>query len=284
MQRIACRVAVCAVLALAGATGVWAQLREAPIPHAKGQSVSPSFEGWYENPDGTFSLAFGYFNRNYEEELDIPIGPNNKIEPGSPDQGQPTHFLTRRHTGVFTITVPKDFGVDKKVTWTIVSGGETIAIPGHLRAEWKIDALKEATSGNTPPVVKLSASGKTAQGPAGVRLAATATVGAPLPLDVWVTDDNIVKASGGGEDRAVLGVVWSEYRGPGHVKFASTAPKLGNGKAATTATFSQPGDYVLRVLAWDSSGKPGYVMAGGFFCCWTNGYVDVTVKPKNQTP
>src|ERR1700730_13091599 len=54
-----------------------------------GASVSPAFEGWFRNPDGTFSLLVGYYNRNQTQELDVPIGPNNKIEPGMPDRGQP---------------------------------------------------------------------------------------------------------------------------------------------------------------------------------------------------
>src|SRR5262245_9938983 len=71
-----------------------------------GQSVTGAFEGWYRNPDGTFSLLLGYFNRNSKQILDIPVGPNNRIEPAGPDQGQPTHFLPRRQWGAFRIVVP----------------------------------------------------------------------------------------------------------------------------------------------------------------------------------
>ena len=74
--------------------------RDVPIAAPRGQSVTPAFEGWYQNPDGTFNLSWGYMNRNYEERLDIPVGPGNRLEPGPPDQGQPTHFLPRRQTGV----------------------------------------------------------------------------------------------------------------------------------------------------------------------------------------
>ena len=143
--------------------GVSAQLRDAPIRHDSGQSITPSFEGWFKNPDGTFSLSFGYLNRNYKEEVDLPVGPNNKIEPGPPDQGQPTHFMPRRNTGVFTVVVPADFG-KKQLSWTIAAHGETITIPGHLRPEWNIDALKEITNGNTPPVIKFGASDKGSSG------------------------------------------------------------------------------------------------------------------------
>ena len=79
----------------------------------RGASITPAFEGWYENPDGSFSLLVGYYNRNTKETLDIPIGPNNRIEPGPPDQGQPTYFESGRQWGVFVIKVPKDFGKKK---------------------------------------------------------------------------------------------------------------------------------------------------------------------------
>ena len=76
--------------------------------HETGASVTGAFEGWFSNPDGTFSILVGYYNRNSKQVIDIPVGPNNKIEPGGPDRGQPTHFLTGRQWGVFTIQVPKD--------------------------------------------------------------------------------------------------------------------------------------------------------------------------------
>ena len=278
MRTLIRRQAVLAGLVLVVSAVLHGQLLEAPIPHTSGQSVTASFEGWYQNADGSYSLSFGYFNRNYEEVVDIPVGPNNRIEPGPGDQGQPTRFQPRRHTGVFTVRVPKDFGDKQKVTWTLVSAGQTIAVPGHLRPEWKIDALREPTSNNTPPVVKLSESGPTGQGPGGVRIAATATKGASLALNIWVTDDNVFKATGGGEGRPAMGIVLSAYRGTGKVTFSTAEPKVAAGRASATATFAEAGSYTLRALAWDASGRPAFVMAGGFQCCWTNAYIDVIVK------
>ena len=43
--------------------------------HDSGQSVTPAYEGWFQNSDGTYSLMFGYYNRNYTEQVDVPIGP-----------------------------------------------------------------------------------------------------------------------------------------------------------------------------------------------------------------
>src|SRR5579859_1356965 len=91
---------------------------------ASGQDVVPVFEGWERNPDGSFNLVFGYMNRNYEEQVDIPVGPDNKVEPGPADQGQPAHFYRRRQQFVFKINVPKDFG-KKEVVWTLTHAGKT---------------------------------------------------------------------------------------------------------------------------------------------------------------
>src|ERR1700722_20911644 len=103
--------------------------------HNSGQSITAAYEGWFGNPDGTFSILFGYYNRNLKQDLDIPVGPNNRIElPGpdsGPDHGQPTHFLAGRQWGVFTVTVPKDFG-SQKVSWTITANGVTTVLPAGL--------------------------------------------------------------------------------------------------------------------------------------------------------
>ncbi|MCY4600318.1 MAG: hypothetical protein OXF27_10410 [Acidobacteria bacterium] len=272
-----------ALLALAGWGYAQTQtqpFRDVPVARTHGQSVTPAFEGWYPNPDGTFNLSWGYMNRNYEQRLDIPVGPDNRLEPGPADQGQPTHFLPRRQTGVFTVTVPADFG-DRTLTWTVTAHGETMAVPGHLRPEWQIDALREVTTGNTPPVVRFEPEGPHAQGPRGVRAAAEAQASDSVPLAVWITDDLVLRSSGNypltREPR--LGVLWSKFRGPGKVSFSNVEPALDPaGKAVTTATFDAPGEYVLRVLAWDDSGPQLATMAVGFQCCWTNGYVDVRVK------
>jgi hypothetical protein len=269
-------------------------VQNAPLHHDSAQSVTPSFEGWYRNPDGTISLSFGYMNRNYVEQLDIPIGPDNRIEPGPPDQGQPTHFMPRRNTGVFTIVVPNDKPTSER-TWTVTAHGETVSIPSNLRPEWGIDALKEITNGNTPPVLKFDPAGKPAQGPGGITSQMSVTLPSAAALNVWVTDDGIRKRQGDTDnldDAAVrasrsanapprppaLGVAWSKYRGPGRVVFGEATPKIVDGRATTSVTFAEPGEYVLRVLAWDDSGPQAFVMAGGFQCCWTNAYVKVSAR------
>jgi hypothetical protein len=253
------------------------QLPLAPLAKT-GQTVTPVFEGWYRNADGTFSLSFGYYNRNTAESIDIPIGADNVISPGDANQGQPTRFETRRHWGVFAVKVPATFDTST-VTWTLRVQGETFAIPGRLHPDWQIDALAgEAGSGNTPPVVRLSSGGPAAQGPAGATAGPlTATVGQPLSLTVWATDDGRGAGSVVGSGRSQVALMWFKHQGPGNVAFSVASPKPDSaaGMATTTATFAQPGAYVLRVRANDS----GVAGAGHAQCCWTNGFIRVTVRP-----
>ena len=110
------------ITALAITCAVWVNAR-AQESFSKGQNIAPAYEGWEQNEDGSFNLVFGYMNRNWEEEVDIPVGSGNTIEPGGPDQGQPTHFLPRRNRFVFRIRVPKDFG-QKELVWTVTPRGK----------------------------------------------------------------------------------------------------------------------------------------------------------------
>jgi hypothetical protein len=74
-----------------------------------------------------------------------------------------------------------------------------------------------------------------------------------------------------------LAISWSVFRGPGAVKFEPVKPAIDkdhDGKATTRATFTTPGDYLLRVQANDQTGEGG----GGFQCCWTNALVKVSVR------
>jgi hypothetical protein len=112
-----------------------AQMR---FTYTKGQSLEPAYEGWMPNEDGSFTMYFGYMNPNWEEQMDIPVGPENRIEPGGPDQGQPTHFYPRRNPFLFTIRVPKDFG-EKELIWTLTSHGKTGKAYASLKTDYQID-------------------------------------------------------------------------------------------------------------------------------------------------
>jgi hypothetical protein len=276
------------VIGMGSCVLLWAQRLPLEPLHDTGQSVTAAFEGWFKNQDGSFSLLFGYYNRNQKQDLEIPVGPNNRIEPGGPDQGQPTHFLPGRQWGLFTVTVPADFGANK-LTWTLISNGQTLAIPGSLNPLWEINAFREPTTANTPPVIKF-AGGSSVQGPRPLSTALSTTLANPLTLTVSVSDDATMPLIGTtGMDRPKtppVTVTWSKFRGPGMVTFANAKPavELANGEtgsggvsgtATTSATFSEPGEYVLLVVANDWSGVGGH----GYQCCWTNAQVRVSVKP-----
>jgi hypothetical protein len=153
-----------------------------------GEAVYPAFEGWGPLKDGTTVLLIGYFNRN-KEAVDVPIGPDNRIEPGGPDYGQPTHFHSGREWGVFAIPVPKDFGT-KKLTWTLTANGHTSTVQFWLNPPYWIDFYKNGANGNEPPRIKFSPAGAELIGPPKEKFVQTleTTVGKPLELTAWVAD------------------------------------------------------------------------------------------------
>jgi len=272
----------------AGAALAWGQALPLEPSHDAGASITGAFEGWFKNADGSFSLLLGYYNRNQRQEVDISIGPNNRIEPGGPDRGQPTHFLPGRQWGLFAIKVPADFG-DSKLTWTLVANDQTTVIPASLKNDYEISPFQEAAVGNTPPTIGFEEHGPNVQGPRGLTADRTAKVGVPLPLTVFASDDAKFTASSGTRPKTLgppIVLTWRMYRGPAPVTFADNKPPVefdktprpgsgASGKATTTATFSAPGDYVLHVQANDWSGEGG----GGFQCCWTSAELRVTVQP-----
>ena len=241
------------------------------LRHWTGQGVSPVFEGYDVNPDGTFNMWFGYMNRNYEEEPDIPVGPNNNFQPGPADRGQPTHFAIRRHKDIFSVVVPSDFG-DKKLVWTLMVHGQTAQVTGTLDRVWMIDR-KYTTRGasidnpysNTPPVVSVDPMEKT------IRKSDS------LSLAVSATDDGRPMRNG---KPIGMTMEWVKYRGPGAVAFSTPKARLEGGKAITQAIFSEAGEYVLQLVVDDGSGE----VAGnfGYHCCWTNVEVRVTVKGEDN--
>src|SRR5882672_10208686 len=273
-----------------GLATVWAVTAGAQAPKTalpldplrdRGASITPAYEGWYPNPDGSFSLLLGYYNRNTKEALDIAVGPNNRIAPGDPDQGQTTHFEVGRQWGVFVVKVPEDFG-NKVITWTIVANGEVQSVPFTLNKGYPVSPFKELGMGNQPPVLAFSQGGATVTGPpTGVSASLTGTVNQPVAISVWVEDP---KAPGEAEPPPALfgpvakvaTVSFHKFRGPGKVTFDKGRIPVDQQGAmiGTAATFDAPGDYLLRVQANAESGEGGF----GFQCCWTNTYVKVTVQ------
>jgi hypothetical protein len=240
------------------------------VRHSSGQGVAAVYEGFDVNPDGSYNMWFGYMNRNYEEAVDIPVGPDNTFEPGA-DRGQPTHFTPRRHKDVFSITVPKDFG-EQTLAWTLRAHGETHKVVGTLKPVWQIDRQRttrggnsERVSSNLPPVVTVQSSDRTVAYPGSVTLTVSAA------------DDGLPKRRG---EPVGMTVMWAKYRGPGAVTFAAPQSRVSGGGSSTSASFSEPGEYVLQAVVDDGSGEA----AGnfGYHCCWTNARVQVTVKGESR--
>jgi hypothetical protein len=262
--------------------------------------VAPFFDGWYENPDGTIALSFGYSNLNRSEVVEIPLGPDNFIQPKEYDGRQPTSFppvvptaggdgsgapssgdRRQRERGVFTVTVPAGFRGD--VVWTLRYQGQTYSVPGRARVgayrlQWPM------AMGSVPPLLRFSPTGPSGRGPMGIQAdPQRITVGAPLSLAVWTSDDSErekepvpIKQKAG--EKAAINVSWSKHSGPGDVVFTPPRTPIAElqGSATTSAVFKQPGEYVVRVRA-DNFGRVD--TSPGNQCCWTNGYVRVTVTP-----
>jgi len=288
-------------------------IASAQVLHRFGQSIQPIFEGFEANPDGSFTMWFGYLNRNYDELPDVPIGVNNSFqaadgvtnagpvdqdlildEPGAIDRGQPTYFYPRRQQFVFGVQVPADF-VGKELVWELSHNGETRTAVGTLEQAniWAVDeGVWSANRGrgtggrtdieysNQPPTVRL----------VGVEGQLSATVGRPLTLRAYASDDGVPGARenprrrvaleplpndlpvvGGGigrnspksqgiinytaADKTGLALTWIKYRGPGQIRFDSavTALSPSGEEAVSSVSFSQSGTYVLRAYADDGA-------------------------------
>ena len=250
-----------------------------------GQEVVPAYEGWEQNADGSFNLVFGTMNRNWEESFHLPVGPENNIEPGGPDQGQPTWFLPRRNRFLFRIRVPADFG-ENELVWTLTRHGVTKTAYGTLKPDYFMDNnVMMANNGagisgelynNVAPELELDGA-----------LARKATVHQPVTLTAVARDDdglpqpramrrvNLAQPAASTVPLAATGLrlSWFVFRGPADVAFdpqqikvwedtransgspwgpgwETPEPPEGN-RWVVRATFREPGAYVLRCIAHD---------------------------------
>ncbi len=209
----------CAALLLSGADPSGPRLyAQTATAYDRGQDISPTYDGWEQNADGTYSLYFGYFNRNTDEEIDVPVGPNNAFDGGVADRGQPTHFYPNRKWWVYAARDP-----------SLMTNGTNETDLDHE---------------NRPPVITGSA-------------AQTVNVSDTLSLSVTANDDGHPKPIPDPTGRLQQGVRvrWIVYRGVGKVQFT---PDIMNqrvyGKPATLETkvrFAVPGMYRLRAIASD---------------------------------
>src|SRR5262249_16545625 len=124
---------VAAALAVASLASAGVQ-----VPKAADNNITPVYEGWLPNADGSFDLVFGYLNRDWDDEVSIPLVPDNTIDPGGPDRGQPTYFFPRRNRFVFNVRVPKDFGT-KEIAWSLTTKGRTEKAYGTLKNDYVLN-------------------------------------------------------------------------------------------------------------------------------------------------
>ena len=253
------------------------------LRYSSGQTVQPVFEGWSRNADGSFTMHFGYFNRNFVEELHVPVGPDNHFDPGALDSGQPTFFYPRAHRRVFNVRVPADFG-DGRLVWNLTTQGQTLRAIGWLESTWETAArsaggrrLSEEAASNRAPAITIEPPPAVAVGSAVTLRAPVTDDGLPIvrearrtggtndpptlqpdpddpepPRNVPAVPDRRSAARQGPRIRG-LRVSWIVWRGPAGVSFEPGATvAVEDGHAAVTATFTAPGDYVLRAQANDN--------------------------------
>ena len=292
--------------------------REFPLapPNAQGNFVAPYFDGFYQNADGTYTLSFGFMNRNDADLIEIPLGEDNFIEPAEFDGGQPTSFPVVRYSGFggprergsFGVVVPADFEGD--VWWTVTTDGYTTRVPGRLESPGRLikGAYELSTgpmaAGSLRPGIRFSEDGPEGWGIEGIQHSETLTtsVGEPVEVRFWAVD------RGERELGPVNMTLWKHQGpvgaeihfeslveapanarparrgarplGPGPVRTREVVPLPTEGPQANqghfTATFDRPGRYVIRIRI-DNFAAPDSMP--GQQCCWSNGYVVVDVQP-----
>ena len=277
-----------------------AHLRDYPLANFQksGDLVAPFFDGWIDNGDGSVTMVFGFMNRNTDEIVDIPLGPNNYIRPVQFDGAQPTHFpvyrrfgLTGiRERGAFAVTVPAGMA-GTEVVWTLSHAGHSYSIPGRaVSVAYEMSSDPRAL-GSLNPAIRFTRGGPEASGREGIMgPRVTASVGTPVTLSAFVQDLG-ERGQYDVDSLYQLGTEWIMHQGPsvpefGNAAMTGRAREAAAGEGAmissgwneitTQATFMEPGDYVIR-LRVDNFAAPDSAMDNQ--CCWTNGYVPVTVTP-----
>jgi hypothetical protein len=250
----------------AGSGGSTQDIYSNSVRYATGQTVQPVFEGWSRNPDGSFAMWFGYLNRNYEERLNILVGPDNGFN--GEDMGQPEVFDPRRARFAFKVDVPASFPKDRDLVWTLKSQGQALKAYGSLWPVWEIDQNTISANRGSRTAIDFDEPPNAAPRVVNPPTAQTAEVGKALALTLSVEDDGNPKsrvdrgARVAGINKSAtaepplnqsLRVTWVQWRGPGVAKFDPKVVRVVDGTATTRIVFDKPGTYVLRAYAEDAS-------------------------------
>jgi hypothetical protein len=260
-RRAAASSAAIALAVWAIAAAGEAQLPRPPLDleplGVRGEAIFPAFEGWGPDKGGAHMLLLlGYYNRNRNQEIVIPIGPDNRIEPEGPDYGQPTHFYTGRQHGVFAIRVPKDFG-NKRLTWSLTANGQTSTISFWTNPAYWINFYKHPANNNEPPVIRLTQGGMTMTGPpTEIALNLTASVGERVPLTVWASDVPLEVSPVEAELAALIRTA-TAARAPADTVAIVNGQVLGNRAAAPAPPPSGPAPDIT--VNWKKHRGPGDV-------------------------
>ncbi len=269
-----------------------------PAPGA-GTPVIPFMEGWYGNEDGSVTVSFGYQNRN-RDPVQIPVGDNNRIEPEMLGGMQPEYFLPGRHHGAFTVTIPAAMD-DTTIWWHLISEGEELKVPGERGSTaYELDR-NPRPQGSVQPLIGFSQSGLYGSGPEGITSDSVlqTSVDRPLTLEVWTKDPSSYDSNDPRYAKPLdTRVSWYRHQGPGEVSFSAhesmpfldtrpasplsrnappqhaVAVKESVGPARVTASFSEPGEYLIRARLdnWRASDSDALDQ-----CCWSNAYQRVLV-------
>lgn len=304
-KRMAGGVMAAALVGMTVASSVQAQLPEhlrgyqLAARRTSGDLVGPMFNGWIKNDDGSVTMIFGFVNRNREEIVDIPLGVNNHIEPAEFDGGQPTHFpvysrggfVGLQERGVFAVTVPAD-KADTEVVWTLNHAGYSYSVPGRATSPAYEMSNDIAAMGSLNPAIRFKKNGEESVSREGIYASQmTAKVGKPLDLSAFVQDRGDRRGYEVEYPFFPVGTEWIVHQSPVGAKVEFENPKVtgrdrgetdgaamfGSGdwiETATKATFSEPGDYVIR-LRVDNFSAPDSQFDNQ--CCWSNAYVPVKV-------
>ena len=261
------------------------QLRDYPLApvQSSGDLVAPFFDGWIANADGSVTMVFGFMNRNTEENVDIPLGPNNYIEPAQFDGVQPTHFPIYawrglRERGAFAVTVPANMA-GTEIVWTLAHAGHSYSLPGRATSTAYEMSSAPRALGSLNPGIRFTQGGPEGSGREGIMgPRVTASVGTPVTLSAFVQDRGEREGYDTESSLFPVTATWIRHQGPGEVQLTPVREEIdgaaGWGEATTLATFTEPGEYVIRMRV-DNFTAPDSRF--GNQCCWSNAYVPVTV-------